>query len=407
MDNRKHIALVTTWFEPLGSVATNRMNALAKYLDRERYRLTVVTRNDGTLPSEGEVFGVRVHRLSPSKLFRRRRQTQKDGAFKHKLKSVNNVLVSYLFEGDFPGWAKKATSKLESIHTESPFDAVITSFGPLDPCIAGYDFIKKYNDVKWLADMRDEMSTNPYNSVRQRKKLLEVERKIAKEINAITTVSEPILRDFEKQFPEVKLFEEVRNGFDHDLDIESSANNEFTVVYAGTFYGKNKPQYFFQALQNLRNSGVLDTKIRLKFVGTTPNFTIPIEFKDEVEFIPRVPVEEAVKIMIGADCNLLLEVPLGTMGRFTGKVFDYLSVEKPILALVDVNDVAADLIREHNCGEVVDFFSVEEIEKGLMQIYTDWKTGTKPEIDREKTKSLHRKFQVKKLEDLLTKLVEE
>lgn len=407
MDNRKHIALVTTWFEPFGSVATNRMNAFAKYLDQERYRLTVVTRNDGTLQNEGEVFGVRVHRVSPSKLFQRRRQTQKDGWFKHKLKSVNNVLVSYLFEGDFPGWSKKVTSKLEVIHANDPFDAVITSFGPLDACDAGYEFARKHASVKWLADMRDEMSTNPFNPTRQKQKLLAVERKIAGEIDAITTVSKPILHDFEKQFPEVKLFEEVRNGYDHTVSINDAANSVFTIVYAGAFYGKNKPDYFFQALKNLRTSGKLDTKIQLRFVGTTPNFAIPAEFKDEVEFIPRVPVEEAVKLMSTADCNLLLSVPLGTMGRFTGKLFDYLSIEKPVLALVDVKDVAADLIREHNCGEAVDFFSVEEIEKGFMKIYSDWKSGTKPTIDREKTNALHRKFQVKKLENVLTKLLAE
>ena len=41
---------------------------------------------------------------------------------------------------------------------------------------------------------------------------------------------------------------EVRNGFDHELKAFDHFNPVFTFTYAGTFYGKRKPDTFFQAL---------------------------------------------------------------------------------------------------------------------------------------------------------------
>tara|TARA_R110002072_G_scaffold20688_2_gene74814 strand:- start:16037 stop:16372 length:336 start_codon:yes stop_codon:yes gene_type:complete len=109
--------------------------------------------------------------------------------------------------------------------------------------------------------------------------------------------------------------------------------------------------------------------------------------------------------MNNADCNLLLVPPMEEKGRFTGKLFDYLSVEKPILAMIDKSDVGATLIKEHNGGVVTDFSDEVEIEKGIISVYELWKNKIFLPIDSDKTKTLHRKHQVNKVKLLIQKLI--
>ena len=82
-------------------------------------------------------------------------------------------------------------------------------------------------------------------------------------------------------------------------------------------------------------------------------------------------------------------------------------MEKPILALVDKDDVAAELVLENNAGFVADFYDEKEIESGLLAIYELWKTNDVLKIDPAKTKKLHRKIQLQNLEHLIDDLLDE
>ena len=142
---------------------------------------------------------------------------------------------------------------------------------------------------------------------------------------------------------------------------------------------------------------------KIQFLGTSRNFDIPKNFSSHIEFISRVPQEESIAYMQNADVNIIIHPAEKRKGIFTGKLFDYASVGKPILAIIDKNDVAADLIKELNLGSVADFDNISEIEQGILQSISLWKNKETLSIDREGVKQLHRKFQVAKL----TRLVEQ
>jgi hypothetical protein len=67
-----------------------------------------------------------------------------------------------------------------------------------------------------------------------------------------------------------------------------------------------------------------------KFIcaGASRNFSIPPDFKKNVEILDRVSQTESLKLMAAADLNILIQPPTGRMGVYTGKIFDYLSVNK-------------------------------------------------------------------------------
>lgn len=395
---RKRVALISVWFAPNSAVAVNRMDAFAKYLGSS-YELEVFTLGKTTRTEQKE-FGT-VHYFSTNRLMNKLEHNSSEGKLIHFFKTALNVVANKFGVSKYDTWKKKATKAVMSRQTESPFDVVISSYAPIEPHDIAFEIKQKYPKVKWITDMRDEMSKNPFISSRVRTKLEQRESKFANEIDALITVSEPILKDFKTIFPKVDYFEEVRNGFDHDVMPSKDFNDKFTIVYAGTFYSSNKPVLFFKQLESLINSGEIGQDIQMKFVGTHKNFDIPSSLVSFVEFIPKVKYLKAIEFMRNADCNLIQCPPFDTKGRYTGKLFDYLSVERPILGLLDKEDVAAELIWEHQAGFVADFNDEGEIRKALLDAYNLWKNKEYLPIKSDKTKELHRKHQVDKLKQLI------
>ena len=139
--------------------------------------------------------------------------------------------------------------------------------------------------------------------------------------------------------------------------------------------------------------------------GVHHNFTIPTELVDYVSIEDSLSYSDAIVEMSKMDVNLLV-LPSGVgKGVYSGKIFDYISVHKPVFACVDIEDVAAELIMKLECGYVADFYSVDEIFAQLELFYFDWlsnvnKSAKKTEIDK-----LNRKSQIEKLENLIRRLV--
>lgn len=395
---KPRIALITTWFPPQNGVAVNRMEAFARYL-ADAYSLEIFTLGTED-KTEIQDFG-NVHYFSGNKLLDRIKHKSSDGKIVHHVKTGMNLLVTKIGATAYRSWKKKVAKRLTSVHREQKFDAVISSFSPVAAHEVALQFKKQYPDTPWIADMRDEMSTNPFLSDSVSRKLRKKEREFAPFIDAITTVSGPLVLDFKKQFPEVNRIEEIRNGYDHDLTPSSNFNMQFTLVYAGTFYGMIKPDYFFKALTLLQSQGRFTEDFKIRFVGTNKNFSIPHNFVSNCEFVPRQAQLDAVRIMMEADCNLLVLPKSSRKGVYSGKLFDYLSTEKPILALVDLEDVAAELILDLGAGVVVDFNDVEGIALALQHLFENWKNRKSLEVNKEQVQLLHRKHQVTKLKHVI------
>lgn len=402
MQNKKrHIVIITTWFPPKIGVAVNRMHSFAKYLSKEKYHISVITtsENNTTTAIMGDVSVFRI----PNKQFLKPPHFNNDNFLTHKLKVLWKVFVHKIQPNDYVGWTKESIVKLTEIHSKTPIDLIISSFSPVASHLIALGFIKQHPTIKWIADMRDEMSITPLIDEKTKKYYQSIEKEINKYASALTSVSEPILSDFKKALPNIQHFKEIRNGYDHDLSFSDyNFNDVFTITYCGIFYGDIKPHTFFKALINYKNKCDLDFKI--KFIGTPKNFTVPNELKHHIHFHPKMRSKDVILEMRNTDVNLLINPCSGRKGVYTGKLFDYLSVGKPILGVVDISDVAANMIKEYNAGEIAGFDNILEIEKAIEKLYIKWLNKEELVTDTEKVKLLHRKHQVKKLEQLIDRI---
>src|SRR6185369_15493177 len=84
---------------------------------------------------------------------------------------------------------------------------------------------------------------------------------------------------------------------------------------------------------------------------------------DRMELIPYAPHRKALELQRDSEALLLLIPEADGRGRgvLSGKVFEYLAAERPILAVVPPDGAAAALLRETGAGVVAPPDDVEAI----------------------------------------------
>ncbi len=403
---KKHLVLITTWFPPVNGVAVNRMEAFVKYFDKDKFDVSVITlKKDNAVTSEERIDGANIYRLTNQTFFKLAEFNKGHSRVMHYCKVLWNYFVRYIAKHPLQNWMNAVNQKLNDVNNSKCINIVITSSSPTESHIAAFKFLDSNSAVKWIADCRDELSLNPHQDVTAKKMNESVEKFINKRASILTTVSEPIANDFSRLCPDVQV-REIRNG--HQLTLPEISdyqfNKIFTIVYAGTFYGLQKPTHFFTALIQFLNFDAHTRKVHIQFVGTPQNFDIPKHPNLTVEFIDQCTYQEACRYQQMADANLLILAKMNRPGVYSGKLFDYLAACKPIIAVVDAKDVAGQLIRDCNAGYIADFDNIPEIETAIFAAYQDWNTKTILNCDRVKIEKLHRKYQVEKLNHLIDSL---
>lgn len=404
--NKKNIIIISTWFPPLQSVAVNRILSFVKYLDSNKYNIFVITKHKDNAKEVEKMFGATIYRIKTEQLIKVPNFDTKTSKITHYLKVAKKLLITKLIKDEDTKWQKKALQKIESINSTNKIDLIISSYAPISPILVALEYCKNHPSTKWIVDMRDELSQNPMLDNSKKEYYAKIESEINLHANALTTVSLPIINYFKAILPRLQYFEEIRNGYDHNLPIDTNYfNPQFTISYAGTFYGTRKPNFFFKALSELKIEHKIPNDIIIKFIGCPNNFKVPNEFSDNTKFYDKVEQEQSIKMLSQSDVNLLIQPNWGRKGNYTGKIFDYISVQRTVLALVDSTDVAADLIDETNAGFVAEFNNIKEIKTAIEESFKLWKN--KQSLSFKNVSLLHRKHQVKKLESLIDILVNE
>ena len=261
-------------------------------------------------------------------------------------------------------------------------------------------------------DMRDEFSTSPFISRKRKLLLQEMEAQFLKRADGLLSVSKPIVDIFEKNAGNTGsklLFSEVRNGFDFEINEKCvlNRNDKFCVSYMGSFYSSRKPTNFFAALVELIKEGRIEKEsVRIQFWSASKSYLVPSFLKSIVFHENSISEKDSVLKMQQSDVLLLVHPTNEAKGVFTGKLFEYLGSYRPVLALVDPEDVAAQLIQECNAGWVAPDENIADIKIAIMSAYEFWEQKKEYKPNFSLIHSLHRKHQVDKLDkEILTPLL--
>jgi glycosyltransferase involved in cell wall biosynthesis len=279
-------------------------------------------------------------------------------------------------------WAPTAIPAAARIVRSEAIDAVITTSPPLSMNLIGAS-VKKLTGVPWIADQRDSLVQNAdrrfeKKSVQAKEKALErVVKLVADRADGIVAVSEPIadeLRAFDPQGP-VRV---IPNGCDFDdfAGLEYSAGDRFRITHTGSFFGQRNPRTFLSALAS---SGLDDVVARFvgDFRSVDREWVQELGLGDRLELLDYAPHRRALELQRDSEANLLLLPDAAGRGKVvpSGKIFEYLAAERPILAAVPVDGAAATLVRETGAGIVVAPEDEKGIREALVGLHTRWKAG--------------------------------
>jgi len=261
-------------------------------------------------------------------------------------------------------------------------DVVLTTSPPNSVHLIGAA-VKRTTGVRWVADLRDSIATHPHRrvehaAVRAKEKVsASVARLVARQADVIVAASDAIAEEALTLHPS-GVVTTILNGADFDdfAGLDYRRGDRFRITHTGSFFGKRDPRPFLSALAD---SGLKDVVAR--FVGdfrvADREWAESLPLGPRLELHPYVPRRESLALQRDSDALLLLIPEAGGRGQgvLSGKVFEYLAAERPILAAVPPEGAAAELIRETGAGIVAAPDDVPALTRALTELHARWATG--------------------------------
>lgn len=252
MSNKLKLIIVSTFFPPYNHIASRRIYAFANYLS-DFYEVTVITYTENkSFNEKSDKFSIIY--LDNGYLDQLVKLKDDDAKFLRLSKIVIRKTLIYFNKKFFRYLEEKILQNFKIFLNAHQVDYVLSSFMPIEAHDVCYDVLtssEKYKDIFWITDMRDEMSEHTSLNESQKNYYQELEIKYAKRANLVTAVSKPILKQFEKNMPNVGNFLEIRNGYDHNVETFHEYSPKLKIGYWGNFYSDRKPTNFLKLCQKL------------------------------------------------------------------------------------------------------------------------------------------------------------
>ena len=309
-------------------------------------------------------------------------------------------------------WNVTAIPAAIRIARAEKIDAVLTTSPPGSVHLVGAA-VKRATGARWVADLRDSLLAHPHRraerlAVRAKEQTeAGLARLVARYADAIVAASEAIAEEARGLSPRGEV-STIANGCDFDdfAGLEYRRGDRFRITHTGSFFGKRDLRPFLRALSE---SG-LDVVARFlgDFRPADREWAETLGLGDRLKLLPYASRRRSLELQRDSDALLLLIPEASGRGRgvLSGKVFEYLAAERPILAAVPPDGAAAELIRETGAGIVAPPEDVGAIRAGLETLVARWREGQLEGtlLSPDARERLSRRARVQELADLLLNL---
>lgn len=432
----KKVLIIAYYFPPLGWSGVQRTLKFVKYLRKFGWEPVVVTVGETKFSILDETLvneipkGVQVIKID-------------DVKFKHVTDNAKQILKSYtecisntILDSDLKqkyeeaieqkiselrdlllipdGNAIWANNVIKSINIKidlKDINVIYTTSAPYSSHLIGQHIKEKYN-IPWVADFRDEWINNADYIIDEETLDFEIqkymENTVVEKCDKIITTTPHASQNFVDRYNlnDKKVYT-ITNGYDEEDFYkikENKKNNKFTIIHNGSCYLNRSPQTFFKAVRNLIERGFLDkSKIEIIFVGKNDakvmeESKIEIEEYNILREVGYCSHNKSLELLTNSHLLLLI---LGSLQKqksvYPGKVFEYLKIEKPILAISPQGSVVENLLKETECGVNIEYNEIEKIEKIILNYYNKWISGEDIRTNGKNINQYERKNLTKRL----------
>lgn len=432
----KRTALIFTYYWPPASgPGVQRWLKFVKFLPEQGWDIIVVTPKNGSYPNTDPSLlkdlpdNARIEKtgtLEPFRIFnilsgnanRGKSTSVGMGDIKGQQSLIKKigayVRANWFIPDARKGWVPFAYQRGKKIIKEKPIDVIITTGPPHSSHLIGKKLQKAF-DIPWIADLRDPWTNIYYNDILPRSSRAEekdraLENQVIQSASAVTVVSKGLRKEFESRSNRIEV---IPNGYDEEdfstLDnLEKS--NFFRLSYIGNLKSNQNCKTLWEVISEISNENAGFKKtFRLSFTGNIHEEVITTlqeyDLMDQVEVLPFVKHQEAVKRMYEAD-SLLFLIPDTPNNQqiVTGKIFEYLASRTPLLSIGPVEGNAGKIISECNREEMIDYSDKEQIKSRIKYLFEQWNQSENRLKVQDQT---HKKFSRNSLTQSLAQLLSE
>ena len=309
-------------------------------------------------------------------------------------------------------WVKPSVNYLKTYLKENPVDVVITTGPPHSMHLIGMK-LKQQIGIKWIADFRDPMSNLFYNNEllltdKSKNKLQKLEKEILTTADKVITVSNQIAEEFKKSGVGVQV---ISNGYDDEVLVGENVvlDTKFTLSHIGLLPTQSNPKVLWRVLQELvveNESFASDLQVNL--VGNVSGKVLEDVSKFGLDkylnLTKYVPHTKAIALQKQSQVLLLL-IPqfVGAKGIVTGKIFEYLVSNRPILAIAPTDSDVSTIISDTKTGTIIDFEDIVQLKTTILELYKEFKEGNL-KVEPKNIEKYHRKKLTEKLAQIITNL---
>jgi len=385
----RKVLMIANQFPPMGGSGVQRSVKFVKHLGKFGYEPVVLTRKEeGMLLKDHTLLadipeGTEIIRTKPYDFTE----------WKSVFRLFGKVLGLKVFIPD-SAWLWSVFSRKAAVKAvlENDIKIIYTTSAPYSDHLLGLYLKRKFPYITWVADFRDEWTNNPYILDNphwwfRTKKEKKMESQVLKNADALIT-NTPVMR---KNFIlnndiDGKNFFVIPNGYDVEdfegFDLTKPQNTGFTLTYTGALYGRRKPDTFFKALSELIFEKKIDgERISVNLIGNYYKEKLQAQIDsfsltNQINIVGYVPHDECIKRQLQSDVLVLIEgTGKGSDAFYTGKIFEYMNTNRPVLAILPEKGAAAELVRKTKIGKVAHTDNIHEIKKVILDYYNKWCEG--------------------------------
>jgi glycosyltransferase involved in cell wall biosynthesis len=283
--------------------------------------------------------------------------------------------------------------------------------------------LRRLTGVPWIADFRDSMTEKGYPRdvwTRRVYKWIEIQTLLRSSRAVFTT--NLTKRMYQERYPDVpsRSLAVIHNGYDEEdfmsLNPTSLAwthGRPVRLLHAGVIYTDDRdPKAFFRALAKLKRESRISAHeivVDLRASGSECYYeTLLREFgiEDIVRLLPPISHRQALADCAQADALLLFQAA-SCNHQIPAKVYEYLRLRKPILALTPNEGDTAAILRETGGATIVDLQDERAIYEILAKFLSDIRSSRHQLPDAVAVGRYSRKHQASQLASCLEGLSRE
>ena len=419
------VLIVTYYWPPAGGSGVQRWLKFVKYLqdfgiepvvytvDNPKYPILDATL-ENEIPKNITVLKQPIREPNNILSIFKKKKTQQSAGFLNPNPTFFGKILQYIRANYFipdarKYWVKPSVNYLKNYLSENKIDAVITSGPPHSLHLIGLKLKKELN-IKWISDFRDPWTEIDYfeqlpltkKSIQKHQQL---EQEVVKKSDAVIVIGKTMRENFSHFSNNVHV---ITNGYDNQINSEKVIlDKKFTITHVGLMNADRNPIVLWKAISEIcEENNDFATDYQVQIVGKIASEVQKSITKYNVENVldlGYVSHQEVTKYQQKTQVLLLsVNNVKSAKGIITGKIFEYLQVKRPILAIGPASGDLSEILKETNSGIIVGFDDVKSLKKEILQMYNAFKSG-KLESNSNNIEQYHRRNLTEKLADLIKK----